>query len=195
MMALSNYLATSLFHKGVIPEKDIPVYEYAWQLILSTLVSSVVILTIGALSGNLPQALAFLIIFCGMRAFAGGYHASTHLTCFLCAQVVFLVTLAAQTMLPKELASGAALIMLAVADGILLWLAPTKNKVSPRPERVMQRNRRRMCNCLLVLNLVVVASVLLMNAPLFWFYCSSTLMAVAILVIVNQIQINQKKEM
>jgi accessory gene regulator B len=68
---------------GIIEQADEDIYEYGLELLISTILNMAVILGSAAIIGKLPQSLALLIVIIPLQSFGGGYHAKTHLRCFL----------------------------------------------------------------------------------------------------------------
>jgi len=69
-------------------EKEVVIYGL--EIMLSTVVNLLCLLFVGILSGNLLESFIFLIFFCLIRGYSGGFHASTHLACFSCSMIIFL---------------------------------------------------------------------------------------------------------
>jgi len=69
--------------KGLIAKSEEEIYDYGLQLILFTLVNFTVILTTAVLVGRFTESVALLATFIPIQAYGGGFHAKTHLRCFL----------------------------------------------------------------------------------------------------------------
>ena len=67
----------------LISDYDRDIYEYGFELILSSVINIVVILISGILVGRLPESIVLLLIVIPLQSCGGGYHAKTHLRCFL----------------------------------------------------------------------------------------------------------------
>jgi accessory gene regulator B len=68
---------------GIIEKSDEDIYEYGLELLLYTILNTVVILGSAALVGKIAESLALLFVIMPLQSFGGGYHAKTHLRCFL----------------------------------------------------------------------------------------------------------------
>lgn len=77
---------------GIIKEKESDVYVYAYELLLSSLISVFLVLSLSLVCGNILYAGAFLIGFVPLRIYIGGYHASSHFNCHLVFLIAFLTS-------------------------------------------------------------------------------------------------------
>ena len=68
---------------GIIEKSDEDVYEYGLDLLLYTILNIAVILFSAAFIGKIAESIALLAVILPLQSFGGGYHAKTHLRCFL----------------------------------------------------------------------------------------------------------------
>ena len=90
---LSKRIASFFVHSKVIESENEQVYEYGLELLISTLLNSVIALVLALFSRTLWQCICFLVVFIFLRKSAGGFHAKTHLGC--CSILAAIVSLAA----------------------------------------------------------------------------------------------------
>lgn len=86
-------IADFLFSKDVITEEEKEVCAYGMELIISGIISVVLVLIIGLITGNIWYAIVYNIMMIVIRRYTGGYHADTHLGCNICYCGVFLISL------------------------------------------------------------------------------------------------------
>lgn len=89
MQRLAQGTADRLAAQGIIREEDVPIYRYGLEAMYSSLLELLSILALAALIGNFWQTVLFFAAFIPLRLYAGGYHASTRLRCFLTSLVVY----------------------------------------------------------------------------------------------------------
>lgn len=89
MQKLAQGTAERLVAQGIIREEDAPIYRYGLEAMYSSLLELLSILALAALIGNFWQTVLFFAAFIPLRLYAGGYHASTRLRCFLISLVVY----------------------------------------------------------------------------------------------------------
>lgn len=67
----------------IIKEDDKDIYTYGLDLIFSTILNIMMVIITAGFMKQLPQTLAMLLIILPLQCCGGGYHAKTHLRCFL----------------------------------------------------------------------------------------------------------------
>ena len=72
---------------------DIDVYKYAFFIIYSTILFSIISLLIGLIVGNVVQSLLFFCSFYTLRIFAGGYHCSKESYCEIITTILLLFSI------------------------------------------------------------------------------------------------------
>ena len=75
-------------HK-IILENEKDIYNYCFEVLLSSIISTITIILISLFLKSTYNTIFFLLGFFICRKFSGGYHANTHLNCFLITQAIF----------------------------------------------------------------------------------------------------------
>jgi accessory gene regulator B len=89
-------MASKFIAMGVIKEEDRAIYDYSFQLLLSDALNITALVLLSFIIGKVFETMLYMISFIYLRSIAGGYHASSHLKCFLTmlfAYTAFLMTL------------------------------------------------------------------------------------------------------
>lgn len=90
MKFLARKITLFFIRKGKIKEEDLDVYEYCFEMLLST-TFNIVILIIGALiTKRYYETLIFSIAFIIIRRCIGGYHSKTHFGCLSLLIIMFI---------------------------------------------------------------------------------------------------------
>jgi len=76
---IALFFATN--HQIKLEEKE--VYVYGMEFVISTVVNFFIILLISVCIGRLWESIAYVSGFILLRRYIGGYHATTHMNCFL----------------------------------------------------------------------------------------------------------------
>ena len=71
---LSRIIADFLICKKIVPEEQREVYEYGFELSISSLIEITVVLSIGLVGGRFWESVVFYIVFCFTLLFTGGFH-------------------------------------------------------------------------------------------------------------------------
>lgn len=82
-------LAEKFVFFNVIDQSDIAIYRYGLEVFLLSLLESISVLVISLMIGNFLETIVYFIVLIPIRMFAGGYHASTRLRCYLLSLVVY----------------------------------------------------------------------------------------------------------
>ena len=81
----SEYLVA----QRVIHPKDTAIYRYGMEMMFLTIAEVASILLIAAFVGNFFETFLYFLAFIPLRLFAGGYHATTRLRCYLLSLAVY----------------------------------------------------------------------------------------------------------
>lgn len=68
---------------GIVSESDRDIYEYGMDLVLFSLLNIAAILVTSIIINQFAVSLVLLLTVTTLQSFGGGYHAKTHLRCFL----------------------------------------------------------------------------------------------------------------
>lgn len=152
---LIRRLAVQCCEHAVLSEQDVDVFLYGMDLFLFSVLSIGAFAAAGALTGTLPAVLCVLLFFIPLQSFGGGYHAGTHLRCFLITGGMLAVcVLCGMRANPRFLAPGVLLSALAI-----FRLAPVDNANAPCSTAFRARMRRVVRGaCLIELALFGVAA-------------------------------------
>lgn len=88
---LVKHTTNILLKSKAIDGADREIYEYGLELLISTIMELLAVITVSLLIGRFFETVLFLIPFCFLRTYAGGFHAKTHLRCFLTLASVYAV--------------------------------------------------------------------------------------------------------
>lgn len=90
---LSHIIADFFIRKKIVPEEQREIYEYGFELSISSVIGITLVLAIGLISGKFWESVVFYIVFCFTRLFTGGFHAPNHLLCKLTFSSILLAVL------------------------------------------------------------------------------------------------------
>lgn len=140
---------TMLVHK-IIAEDMVDIYVYGFELLLSFLFNTTIIMIAGILLGRLLQTLMFLLIFVLLRSFTGGYHAKTYGVCTLVTFLVYGgVLLFSALFVPSLLFYG---VLAIVGVALLLALVPIEHP----NKKITDKKKRKYKHISLVLFLIFI---------------------------------------
>ena len=123
-------------------EQELAIYEYGCELWLYTVFSTLGLLLIGTVLGCPFEAIVMIGIFYLCQSNGGGYHASTHIQCFLTMAVGMLLGLLLINIpIPSIVAVTALLCSTSVLLSFPLYLHPNKRYLSAQRNTLEKRSR------------------------------------------------------
>ena len=128
---LSIKISNLLIRHGFISINDADIYIYSFQIIVSTLVSSIFIIFWALLFNQPINTVLFFIGFFLCRKFSGGYHAKSQITCFVLTQLIFIAFLALITFSNITENKNYIFLISFLANIIIFFFAPVDNENKP----------------------------------------------------------------
>lgn len=122
------------------------IYVYGFDIAIYTFVSTLGLILIGFLIGYPIEALVMISLFYVNQTLGGGYHASSHLSCFLVmcmGLLIFVILLFAP--LPKALSAILGVCSLAILFSHPLILHKNKQFLTPKSPRFIKHSRIAIC--------------------------------------------------
>lgn len=89
MKQLAGFTTHHLVTKGIVTEADAPIYAYGFEVMFARLFTFGSIFFVAACVGNFFETLLFFTAFMALRIYAGGYHASTRVRCYLISLLMY----------------------------------------------------------------------------------------------------------
>lgn len=142
MNRIAEYFIALLEKRGVIRAESRAVYVYGLSQMIYTAVSTLALLLIGLLAGRPLQTALLIALFYTNQTHGGGYHADTHMRCFLtmaAGLLCFLFTFLLPYSLPLCALLGAASLGVLLARP--LTLHPNKLFLAKRSAELVQKSR------------------------------------------------------
>ncbi len=153
---LSRIIADFFIRQKVVPEEQREVYEYGFELSISSVIGILIVLAIGLFSGRFWESVVFYIVFCFTRLFTGGYHAPNHLLCKITFAGALLAVLAVDWLL-KEIESYYWFILHFYSLIVVCWLAPVEN-----PNKELTERQKVKCKVISIVAMAVWLAVMLL---------------------------------
>lgn len=159
---LSCTLARFFVKKGTIKEEKREIYEYGFEILLSTIVYTVIFIGIAIVTDTLIPSLVFYTGFFIVRTIAGGYHAKTYISCHLLFMANHLLFIAVLKLTPIALHTYIASGMIVISSLILLLFAPVAHPNKPFIKSEKERFRKYACiyAALLIIIFSIIANLI-----------------------------------
>lgn len=139
---LSNKITVFLVNNNSIDNDDNEICSYGLEVIISSLINLVIVLLLGFIFGKFIQTVVFVLCYCSIRQFAGGYHAKSHGKCISTFLGMYIVTLFIVENIDSIYLKAAILLI-----GILNWLsifvlAPVEHINNPLSDLEKIKNKK-----------------------------------------------------
>ena len=138
---LIKSMALFLCRNQIIHEDEIEIYEYGLELLLTSIFEILAVLIISICIGKLLITALFLLSFCCLRTFAGGFHASTNFKCFLTLLVVYAAFLSIDFLTNQSVYKSISINFSIISEVIVLLLAPVGSENKPLSVEEIKRYR------------------------------------------------------
>ncbi len=185
--SLCKVITHFLCRKKIIAQNELEIYQYGFEIIISTIISLVICLTIGIILDISFYSFLFLIIFVPIRSITGGYHADSYLKCNIIFTIVTLFVLGFSKFLwiNRGLTFSTNLVTLFVSFIIILIYAPVENKNKPLNKTLKKRNR--ILSVLATFIIILIDTILYNKFIYFSTIVTLTLVVITLLIVIEKI--------
>lgn len=140
-----HYLAKKMAHffirKNIVAEENREVYEYCFEIMLSTICNFSLLLIGAIITGRYYETALFALVFVVLRKFAGGYHAKTNLGCMLTLVLTYIGMILLITFLDLSILNLIAIISSVFYVLVLFVFAPVEHHNNPMEENTKKKMR------------------------------------------------------
>ena len=157
---MSKSVSSFFILQGIIPDEDREVYEYSFEVMLSTIISFLALTILALVSRTTLFATLYLIGFIPLRIIAGGFHAKNHYRCVLILIVVYCTFLFTLFILPIEYMRFIAVLSVFLSALSVFLIAPSEDKNKPfsvtKITRLKKNSRIIVIGYILMINLMII---------------------------------------
>ena len=89
----ASKITSFLIDNKEIEQEDYEVYKYGFEVLIAFILNIAIVLIIGLLFNKVFYSLVFLVCYCPIRQFVGGYHANNYTKCLLIFILIFILTM------------------------------------------------------------------------------------------------------
>ena len=123
MTSISERLLGSLIKEDIISAEDREIYLFGIKELFSQIFTYFIMFGIGAALGMLIETIVFTAVYMSLRVYAGGYHASTQLRCYILSFGMLIAALLAIRWINVS--------EIVAVGGIIYFMAPSEHKNKP----------------------------------------------------------------
>lgn len=123
---MASCIVDALIRNKVIDIQSTSVYQYGFEIFISSVLTILITITSGILFHCLTAAMVYFILFVLLRSVCGGYHAKTYWQCNLTFAIVTTIVLMnpvlhAMEMLILQLLTERQVLKLQVQEAVEMW--------------------------------------------------------------------------
>ena len=150
--------------KGTIREEERQIYDYCFEIMLSTILNFCSVMVIAIITKTVFLTLCFIVGFMIIRATAGGYHAETHMACFMILIVSYVIYLVILLNLSNDIMSVLTTIICVISALMIILLAPVEDHNKPLTKEEVKKFRKKSYLAMLILTIVSILLILFMKS-------------------------------
>ena len=181
---LSKTISHFLCKNNVIKEQELEIYQYGFEIIISTLLGFLITLLVGLIFQMVLLSVLYYVIFVVLRQLTGGYHADSYLKCNLIFSGVSLFTLGMTKLcyFSNLYTITFHVLILAIVVLSVCKFAPIENPNKPMTEDELKRNH--MFSIVLTLILVAASYILFYFQLEISILIAFTLLSISVLILI-----------
>lgn len=159
---------------------------YGMELLLSAVITFAVVMVISLAIGRLLECVVFMAFFMPLRIFAGGYHARTHIKCFMVLIVDLLVGLI--LLHTSDLFMFVfSIVSVILSIVVITLLSPVVDINYPLSKRQVKRSRKRSL-WVLSIEILIIVIMMLFSMKMLYFCASYGLFSVSVATFIAKIK-------
>ncbi|MCC0697250.1 accessory gene regulator B family protein [Clostridioides sp. ES-S-0048-02] len=185
-------ITTVLVNNELINTEEHHIYSYGFEVVIASSVNLVLALTLALIFHKFIHVLLFLICYCSIRQFSGGYHANNHRTCILIFLSVVLSSICILNYINTVKHMSVIIIFLVLNYLGVCFLSPLehKNNSLNLDEKKMYGKMSKLLATIIVL--VISTSFILKIKTDYALFCLSALFWINIMLLLGNIQIRRE---
>ena len=160
LVHLARRISSFFISKGTIKEEERQIYDYCFEIMLSTILNFCSVMVIAIITKTVFFTLCFIVGFMIIRATAGGYHAETHMACFMILIVSYAIYLIILQSLSNDIISILTIVICIVSVLLISFLAPVEDHNKPLTKAEIKEFKKK--SYLAMLSLVIVSILLIL---------------------------------
>lgn len=91
--SFANKITSFLVYSKAIEDQEYNLYLYGFKTLIAFVINIVVILFVGSMINRFKETLLFLLCYCPIRQFTGGYHADSYKKCLISFILIYLANI------------------------------------------------------------------------------------------------------
>ena len=183
----SKRLTSFFIRKNSIAEEKREIYDYSFEILISTLLNLLVLIVIGIATARYLETLIFTVVFMAMRGLGGGCHAKTHIGCIV-GLLMFYGTFIGLAFVPVNILTYMSIPLHIIAMIISFILAPVGSVNKDIESEYGKKLKFKLIGTNILLSLIYSILMIFEVTRIYAFSIAFTAFSVSILYVVGAIQ-------
>lgn len=163
LSAISKKLTSRFILKGDIIEEERETYDYCFEIFLSTLLNSFFLLITGLVSGQFIYTCLFMLSFILFRKVSGGFHAKSHIKCFLTLVLVYMIFLSFLFFATDETMLVCSIIFTLTGVVLIYYLSPVEHPNNPLDLELKEKLAKKAKWAAVIFSVIIILFIALTN--------------------------------
>ena len=184
---ISKKMSSHFIKRGDILEEEREVYDYYFEIMLSTVLNALFLIVCGIVLNNFINTILFMIGFVIFRTVSGGFHASSHMKCFLTLVSVFFLLIIMLKFIPMQWMNILTIIWLLISTLLIYFIAPVEHKDNPLDDKTREKLKKCAQILSVLISLIIIVLIFTIGFSKYIFSFCYGMFAVAISIAVVKI--------
>jgi accessory gene regulator B len=163
LQRLAEDISFYLIVNKIIDIEERDNYIYGLQLVISSLFTSVTILILGFIMGELISAIIFLSVYFFLKSYTGGYHAKRYYECYIYSIIIYISLLIIRNMTLDIYKPIIGLLALIFSTITIFKFSPVENKNNPKTQEELIKNKKIARSRTIFLNIIIILGYIVAN--------------------------------
>ncbi len=172
---------------NIIPPQEAEFFTFAFSLLLSQAFGIATCVIIGLLFQCVIESMVYLMFFIPLRTFSGGFHAGSHLKCYISSVLLFGLSVGLGVSFGVNLPLFVVTALYAGCMLTILLLAPAEDKNKPLTEPEVEKCRMRVRLMAAVYSVLFAVACCFSETRRYGVFLLLAVATVAILVVISKI--------
>lgn len=187
MVKLSAQNITSfLIYNNEIKEDERDVYQYGFETLIASTLYFITVLCLGNIFDKFIHTLLFMLCYCPIRQFSGGYHADSYRECFMTFISLYLINVCTLNIFIHKIPNIVViLIVLLCAIGIAK-LSPQEHRNNPLSAKEKEKYKKIVKRLVIFYTILITLLLTNNNTYEYGFYIASAIYLIFIMLILGK---------
>lgn len=190
MKKIAEKISNKMVDRGIVQKEDAELYQYGIENGITVAGNLLASALFGILTGRLGVVLVFLLFYSTLRTYSGGVHCKSKLGCFILSMMILLVPVFSYEWVMEMVAFPALFAVGVIAIVVVLVLSPVESINKPLDDEE-RKYYKRISHCIVALQGCVLAFLYCMNIYEYFYAGYSSVILVAIFMILGKISTNR----